>query len=144
VSDDQTSTASGETISEGFARYDKLTGQASGSARNLCLAGIAAVWLLAAGPGGEATKLSSAPTGFIWAAMVFAVGIALDIAHYAISGAVLVRWLRAERTAGKELSDFVNPPKAVRLTPAIFYWLKILATFAGYVVLGITIGVSYL
>ena len=135
----------GETKSDAWDRYDRLTRQASESTRAMALAGIAAVWLVTVGTQGAPSLLTTAPGWFTTAALAFALCIAFDICHYAIGGWVLAGWLREPNQKRLALTQAIpDLPQKVKGPTQVFYWAKISSLFVGYILFALGVALNFL
>lgn len=127
-------------LNDADKNYQDLSGTASTIARQLCLAGIAFIWLLALE--GKAPKPPiHLPNDLLTIGIALVVTLAFDFLQY-VAGAALwggFRRLKERKiNAGKAEPEFQAPSWINR--PALtFFWLKIAGVLVSYVLLGIAL-----
>lgn len=137
VTDDPGPLKGGQThaLSALWARRTYLSGEASTHVRTSALAGLAVAWLFAGGTSGDLSTLATAPTGLLIAAAVFAASLGSDILHYYAGAEVFRHVARRAEKRGKSHEAPVTLHPVVPGVLALFYNLKVVLLFAGYVVL---------
>ena len=119
-------------LKEAREQYYEFSGKLSDVNRQLGFAGIAVVWIFAQGDGDLRLSI---PAELLFPLLLFVLGLALDVSHYA-SAAVLWGWYHRsrERMGASEDCD-VSPHRAINWPAIFFFWTKVLSVAAGYLFL---------
>ena len=119
-------------LSDAKENYYYFSGKLSDIARQLNFAGIAVVWVVVQKDTGKIPgSLDSIDDPLFY----FALGLALDLAHYMVSTfswGVFHRIM--ERRGGGQDDEFLAP-RWINWLALVFFWVKVFCTVVGYVFL---------
>lgn len=115
------------TIQDAQEKYNYNSGKASDLTRQLSLAGLAVVWLFKFDKGGPRV-----PSELFVPAGIFILALFLDYLQYAYASAAWGYWGRAKE---KSNNDESKAPRAINWPTIAFFWAKLAATSAAYVLL---------
>jgi len=121
------------TLDDLWSDVRELTAKLSDVTRQAAYAGLAVIWIFKTG---EAATYHL-ERSLIWAGVLLALALALDLAQYAVS--VALRWFNAreeERVRGVDYKGKeVTLPKSINRVPYALFVLKVALVAAGYVML---------
>lgn len=130
-------------IETGRAAYYDSSGTTSSIIRQLALAGIAVVWLLAGGLQEDGVNLTQI---LLAAGLLIVISLFLDLAQYVWTTACLAVWVRLkEKKARNRLNDdnanvdneeIGDAPSAVLPIMWVLFYLKAAATATAYILIG--------
>jgi hypothetical protein len=121
-----------EWIEKAQDNYGELSGQASEHARKLCYVGFALIALFS-GVQDESLRFPlQLPDQLVLSGFLLGVALGFDLLQYVIGAATWGGWAR-----WKEKSDAtpLHFPRTINWPSLVFYWAKIVATVAGWVIL---------
>ncbi|MER7568345.1 hypothetical protein ABTZ93_36110 [Streptomyces sp. NPDC097941] len=135
-------------LEKGRAAYYDSSGTTSSIIRQLALAGIAVVWLLAGGLQKDGVHLTQI---LLAAGLLIVISLFLDLAQYVWTTACLAVWVWSkERKARKELQpgedanvdekEIGDAPSAVLPIMWVLFYLKAAATATAYILIGFDLG----
>lgn len=121
------------TLDDLWSDVRELTGKLSDVTRQAAYAGLAIIWIFKTGD----AATYHLDRGLIWAGVLLALGMTVDLAQYACNAAL--RWFNARREeeirgVDYEGKDLTLPERINRIPYALFV-LKVALVAAGYVVL---------
>jgi hypothetical protein len=121
------------TLDDVWSDVRELTGKLSDVARQAAYAGLAVIWIFKTGEPATYHLEHS----LIWAGVLLALALVLDLAQYAVNAAL--RWFNArheERVRGVDYEGKdITLPKSINRIPYALFVLKVALVAAGYVVL---------
>jgi hypothetical protein len=123
----------GMTLDDLWSDVRELTGKLSDVTRQAAYAGLAVIWIFKTG---DATTYQL-DRSLIWAGVLLALALALDLSQYACN--VTLRWFHARHEEQVRGVDYkgkdVTLPKRLNRIPYALFALKVALVAAGYVVL---------
>jgi hypothetical protein len=119
-------------IEEAQRNYDELSSAASEHARKLCYVGFALIAIFSGVQGGALRFPLDIPNQLVWAGLLLGIALGLDLLQYVVATALWGAWARKHEKNGREPAEF---PRAINWPALAFFWLKIVATIAGWVAL---------
>jgi len=130
------------TFKELWARRDYYSGKASDNVRNSAIAGLVAVWLFSDGDDDGLSALKSAPSGLLIAGALFALSLAVDIAHYFFAARTVANFTLDQEVIYKGPNDppkGIDPPNDWMDRIELLYNAKTVLLFTGYMTLTIVL-----
>jgi hypothetical protein len=134
-------------IEDGREIYYSSSGTTSSVVRQLGLAGIAVIWLLA---GGLQTSGVHLTTRLLAAGLLIVIGLFIDLAQYVWTTACFAIWVRQEEkserrrlqddTANVDGKEIGNAPEYVLPIMWVLFYLKAALIAAAYIVIFIQLG----
>jgi hypothetical protein len=116
------------SIAEGFDTVYEASAQASELNRKFAFAGIALIWVFKT----ESAGRQIVPPELFLPGLLIAIGLACDLLQYVVKSELWLIETKKKEKAKK--THFVVSPNIGRVVDT-FYWLKILAVLAAYVLL---------
>ena len=121
-----------DRIAEAQENYGELSRQASEHARKLCYVGFALIALFSGVQGASLTFPLQLPDQLVLTGFLLGVALGLDLLQYVIGAATWGGWARWKEQNEETPDHF---PRAINWPSLFFYWTKIVATVAGWVIL---------
>lgn len=115
-------------VADAKDNYYYQSGKASDIARQLCLAGIAVVWIFRTDISGS----PHVPAELMPVAAWLVVALALDFIQYVTASAIWGIYHRCSEMTHNEDEEFTAPP-IINWPALFFFWAKFLATIYAYV-----------
>ncbi len=121
------------TLDDLWSDVRELTGKLSDVTRQAAYAGLAIIWIFKTGD----AATYHFDRSLIWAGVLLALGLTLDLAQYACNAAL--RWFNARHEEQVRGVDYegkdLTLPKRINRVPYALFALKVALVAAGYVVL---------
>lgn len=117
-------------LSDARENYYTFSATLSSVNRQLCFAGIAIVWVFSTE---EANGAKSLPSELLLSLGFFVIGLSFDLLHYIIALATWGIYHRICERNGIGEETEITPPNYINWIPLGCFWLKSVATLAGYI-----------
>jgi hypothetical protein len=118
-------------LSEYKSDYKKFSGKASDLTRQLCFAGIAAIWLFKSG-----TDLSPIiPTILILSGICFITALAADLLQYVSASIIWSAFYRIKEKESTDPDEDIKASSWLNKPVYFFFYAKIILTMVGYILL---------